>query len=253
MPLFILGSEYAATFWQKSWYLPLFFLFLVGVIDSYFFLNWKLFTFLEQEDWEGVIRYEEGRIYQNGRAGKLDIRILLNAYLLKNSMDSINRLESWLREHKPRLHSQFVLSLGIPKLLRTDAEGLEFYYGPLRDENRKDGDWIQFLYAFSLLMQQRREAASAEFVKVLDKNPSPVVLLLSLYSLDPFGQEDDTIASLVSEKSGVLKKRFSKPAFEKEVRKSREQLMPIILAKMISDAIEWLYPDSSVIEAAPQH
>lgn len=250
MPLFILGGEYAASFWQKSWYLPLLFLLVVGGIDSYFLFNWKLFTCLEQEDWEGVITFTEERLYRRERIGRLGVRVLINAYLLKNRLDDINRLEEWLKEKKPRLHSFFVLPLGIPKLLRTDAEALEFYYGPLRGERRNDRDWFQFLYAFALLMQQRRDEAAREFEAVFSLDPSPVVLILALYSLEPFGREDDRIASLVSEKSGTLKRRYSRAALERDVRKSREQLLPVILGKMINDAIAWLYPEDAPAEQA---
>ncbi|WP_020614247.1 hypothetical protein [Sediminispirochaeta bajacaliforniensis] len=249
MPLFMLGHEYAAIFWRDSWYLPIIFFLIIGGIDSYFLLNWRLFRNLEDENWDGVIAYLEDRLYQRGRISGQKIRILINAYLLKNNMQGIDRLESHLREHYPRLHSRFLLSLGIPRLLRTDAEGLEFFFGPHRDETRKDKEWINFLYGFSLLMQVRREEAMGHFVSMIHSGyVGPTVRLLLLYSLAPFTVEQDDVASLVSAESAEMKKRYSRPALEKEIQRSREQVVPVILAKLTEDALNWLYPSKQEIE-----
>jgi hypothetical protein len=243
MPLILLGNDYAALFWKESWYLPLLFLAVVLGIDTYFFFNWKLFRLLEDENWDGVISYLENGLYGKGRCSGQRVRILVNAYLLKNRMEDIERLEKHLKAHRPSLHSRFALSLGVPALLKTDAESLEFFYGALREERRRERDWINFLYSFALLMQGRRDEAREQFSRLVEADYcGPVVMLLSLYTLDPFTREDDDTASLVSRKSAELKKQFQRPALEKSIQRSREQIIPVMLAKLTEDALSWLYP-----------
>jgi hypothetical protein len=250
MPLFMLGTEYALLFWQNSWFLPLLFFLIVGGIDTYFLLNWKLFRLLEEENWAGVIKLLEEAVYSKERISGQRIKLLINAYLLKSNMDGVDRLEAFLREKRPALHSRHALSLGVPRLLRTDAEGLEFFYAPFLEEKRKDRDWIHFLYSFSLLMQERRDDAESQLVSLVQADDcGPVVMLLALYSLAPFGKEHDVVASLVSRKSGELKNRFKKPALEKELIRSREQIIPVMLAKLTEDALTWLYPVSKEEQA----
>lgn len=242
MPLIMLGGDYAGDFWKDSWFLPVLFLLAVVGIDSYFFYNWKLFRYLEEEDWERAIEYLEGRLESTGRISASRLRILINTYILKSRIESLETLEAKVREKVPKLHSRYALSLGIPKLLKTDAEGLEFFYGPLREKPRKDQDWIRYLYSFALLLQERREEAREELKTIIEGPKSrPVVLLMALYSLSPFSAMDQETASFVSDHCARLKERYSRPAMEKEIQKSREQLVPIMMGKLTEEALQWLY------------
>ncbi len=54
LPFFLLGWDYSLEFWKGSWYLALFFIVLLGVLNAFFAWNWKVFSLVEKEDWSGL-------------------------------------------------------------------------------------------------------------------------------------------------------------------------------------------------------
>ena len=131
MPLFLLGGDYFSLFVSKNWIAGALFLLTLIVINGYFLSNWKLFRLLETEDWRGLIRLLEQRVYRKGRFGKGTIKMLINAYVVTSNVEKISDLESRLREKRPRLLRTYALQFGIPYLLKMkdDPKSAESYFG----------------------------------------------------------------------------------------------------------------------------
>ena len=55
MPVLMLGSEYGFSFFASIWYVVVLFVVVIGAVDTYFLINWKLFRFLEEEKWDDLI------------------------------------------------------------------------------------------------------------------------------------------------------------------------------------------------------
>ncbi len=55
MPVFLLGSDYFSLFWTRNWVIAVVFVVTLAALNTYFLLNWGLFTRLEREDWPGLI------------------------------------------------------------------------------------------------------------------------------------------------------------------------------------------------------
>lgn len=241
-PLLILGWSYTRIFWANNWYLPVIFVGIIGVLNAYFASNRKLFRLLENEDWEGIIRYLEAQIYSKHRLRRQYVRILVNAYLVNSKTDDIGRLEQHVRNEKPRLLPSCGLLFGIPYLLRNDAAEMEEYFGKLLTDRRlSDRTWIEWNHAFSLMLLKRREEARAKLTSIAKSTKEPVLLLLSIYMLDAFSDGDSSMEPTLEDGKSALKRRFGPAAWQKEIERAKDNVEVVVLTKLIQEATEWLF------------
>ncbi len=246
MPFFILGWEYTQFFWSRNWILAVFFLLVMAVLNTYFALNWKLFSFLEKEDWQGLINYLEKKIYTDKRIRKQYIRILINTYLVRSETDKISTLEGFLSEKTPEMLPKFALQLGIPHLLKNDPEDMEKYFGKyLNDPKCKEKNWIRWNYVFALMLQQRTEESKQILLELNEAVKNPVLRLLTLYLMDAFTSQDEKVKQVVDEGKTQFKTKFSYKKWEAELEKQKGNLEVIVLSRLIKDATSWMYPTQS--------
>jgi hypothetical protein len=247
MPLLMLGWEYTTIFWSKNWFLPLIFIAVLVLLNSYFLLNWRLFQLLESEDWDKLRHYLEEKIFEKKRFQAQHVRILVNTYLIRSNVDGIKKLEAFLREHNPELLPKFALSLGIPYLLQNDPRRMELYFQEfLHSTKGNDNRWIQWNYSFALLLQRKKEEAKNTLIGLLDQAKDPVLKLLTVYMLDGFSAEAD-IEEKVRNTKEEFRKNYSPGEWEKEVVKAKGNVEVVILAQLVQDATEWLFSTSSDI------
>ena len=241
MPLILLGPEYSRTFWSSSWYLPLIFLAAIALIDGYFIAHWRLLSLLEEENWQGLIDYLEEQCLRKNKLRSQYVRTLINAYFITNKVSRIEELEKKVREKKPAQLRKFALQFGIPKLLHNDPEDIVSYFREFKDARVPLRQWIRFLYAFGLLMKRENTDGREILLQIIRETKEPILELVSLYTVDPFKTIDDEVLTLVEQHRRGLNERFSRGALEKEVSKQRDNVVVIILSKLITDALDWLY------------
>ncbi|MFP4363697.1 MAG: hypothetical protein ACLFR1_07485 [Spirochaetia bacterium] len=244
MPLFILGTEYAFLFWSQNWYLALLFLVVIIVLNSYFAKNWKLFSLLEQEDWPHLQDFLEQKIYNQKRIRNQYVRLLINTYIVTSSLAGISRLETFLREHKPKLVKRYALSLGMPYLLKNEAKKTQEYFGEfLHGKGVKNLGWIKWNYSFALILQNKTEEAKDYLLSVLESTNDHVLFLLTAYMLDAFSSSDETIRQEVSKARELIQDKYTPAGLEREVEKHRENIQVVILSKLIQDAADWVFSE----------
>ncbi len=253
MPLIMLGPEYSATFWSSSWYLPIVFFVVIGIIDGYFLLHWRLLILLEKEDWQGLVSYLEEQIYRKEKLRIQFVRTLINAYFVTSRVSSIEKLEQKLREKRPRLMRKFALQLGIPKILHDQADDLVAFFGEFKEQKVARADWVRFLYAFGLLMKQRHSEGREELLAVAKSTRDPILQLVTVYTLEPFKSSDDEVLSLISAERRRLAEKYSRQDFRKEVDKRRENIVVLVLSRLIDDSLDWLYSEEESRKASPEN
>ncbi len=244
MPLFLLGWDYTRIFWAKNWYLPCIVFVVICALNIYFFLNWKLFRLLEKEDWGNVVSYLEDRVYKKGSLSKQNIRILSNAYVILSNLDGISSLEKFLREKKPGLLKDFTLIFGVPYILRNDYQAMKDFFSEFLDGGGKDRDWIEWNYSFSLMFLEEHDKAMTSLKKLAGRVKEPVLLLLTIYLLNTYSGSDEEIKALVDSRSAGLVGKFSPALLDDEIGRRKENIVVMILSKLISQASEWLYDQS---------
>lgn len=245
MPFVMLGAEYSRVFFKDSWYFFLVFVLTIGSIDAYFLINWKLFTLLENENWDGLISYLENRIYIKKNLNGYLIRILANTYLIKSNIDGISKLEEFIRREKPGLLKKMVLSMCVPHLIGGDAEKMEVFFGEFAEEKGVyKADWVQFLYSFSLLINNKREEASNLLLALCNRKVSPILQLLIIYALNPFTEkgEADGEACVELRRKELLFK-YPRSGMERELEHVDDNVVALVLNKFSKEAIQWLYKE----------
>ncbi|MFO7849166.1 MAG: hypothetical protein R6V67_04315 [Spirochaetia bacterium] len=241
MPLFLLGPEYTRTFWSSSWYLPLIFFAVIALIDGYFIAHWRLLSLLEEENWAGLIKYLEDQCIRRSRLRTQFVRTLINAYFITGNVSSIEDLEEVVRKKKPKLLYKFALQFGVPKMLHQNPDDIVTFFQEFKDRRHPKRLWIKFLYAFGLLMKRENIEGREVLLETAKEAKSPILSLVVLYTLEPFRTIDDEVLTLVDKKKSELSSLYSRDRMEKEITKERENVVVVILSKLISDALDWLY------------
>lgn len=243
MPLVMLGWDYTRVFWGRNWGLPVVFVAIIGLLNAYFVYNWKLFTMLEREDWPALIAYLERRIYERKLIVTQQVRILVNAYLVRSDLAGIEKLESFIKEHKPRVLPRFALVFGIPYLLRNNSDEMQAYFSRFVDMKGRDGGWLRWNHGFSLVLQGKKEEAEERLGLVCAEKTDSVLALLAVYLLDSLKPEDEDAKALIEAKRAGLRKRYTQAMWAKEVERGRSNIQVVILSKLVDEATEWLFDE----------
>lgn len=241
MPFLMLGAEYSRVFFKDSWYFFLVFVLTIGSIDAYFLINWKLFTLLESENWDGLISYLENRIYSKKNLYGYLLRILANTYLMKSNIDGISRLEELIRREKPGLLKKMVLSICVPHITGGNAEKMEAFFGEFVEEKGvRKADWVRFLHSFSLLINNKRDEASNSLLALCNRKVPPILQLLVIYALNPFAEKGKACVEL---RKKELLSKYSRSKMELELEQVNDNVIALVLNKFSKDAIQWLYKE----------
>ncbi|MBA7583266.1 hypothetical protein ES708_25207 [subsurface metagenome] len=248
IPLLLLGSDYFTLFVSKNWIAGALFLVTLIIINGYFLGNWKLFRLLEKEDWHGLIRLLEQRVYQKGRMRRGSIKMLINAYVVTSGVDKISGLESHLRENKPTLLKIYALQFGIPYLLKMkdDPKSAETYFGRAAElESVSHRDWLRWSYASSLLLQRQFEAAKVTLLDLLDSDPDLVLELLTVHGLSFFASMDAEVAIRVEAERRRLVGRFTPEQWDKKIESNSRHIQIVLFNGIIRDAKQWLFDQTA--------
>lgn len=250
MPVFVLGGDFVRVFWQDNWYISILFVVVLVLLNWYFVRNWKLFTLLEEQDWPGLIGYLESRIYEDARADLSHLRILVNAYVVTANMEKIGALEAHIRGYYPHLLPKLAIVLGVPHLLRNDADDMIAYFGDLKDEKRcPERDWIRWDYAFALISRGRALDAKPFLVSIADESRDPLLLLLTAYLLEAYHDREDEARAKRAEVRSKLTKRYRRDDWVRLRERGQRNLQVVVLSRLIEEAVERLYsPDADVAE-----
>ncbi len=242
MPAIFLGWDYSRLFWSSNWLLGAAFVAVLGGLNAYFISNWRLFGYLEREEWSKLIEYLEEQVYQKRRFNPQRLRILINAYIVSSQTESIATLEEFLRAEKPRLIPRYSLSLGVPHLVRNDPTDMELYYGELKDKKEtKHRLWVRWSYSFSLMLGQKMERAKDELLSLAGEAKDPILRLLTAYLLDAFSAQDQEVKNSVVETVRSVTSEYTAASWRKEVEKQRSNIQIVVLSKLIEDATSWAF------------
>lgn len=248
MPFFILGWDYTQLFWSRNWFLGAIFVAIMVILNSYFVVNWRLFGYLEREDWDGLISHIEHRIYDQKIYRRHEVKILINTYVVKSNTDAILRLENALRRERAKLIPVFALHFGVPHLLKNDPVDMEIYFGELKENPRcRDREWIVWNFAFSLMLQQKSEEAKTHLMAIAHAPRNSVLNVLTLYLLDAYAATDGEVARTVEKGKAAVRSRYTFDRWSQEVDKQKSNLQVLVLARLIDDATDWVYPERQTV------
>jgi|GEM_PF-698286 len=243
LSVFIMEKSGIVPLWDSMWMLFLAFPLFIIVFDFYFIQNWKLLTFLENEDRPALLAWLEERLYIKGRVNRVYANLLINTALSVSNFDAVSRLETEVRQRKPRLYPTLGVSLGIPVLLQRDWNEIRDYFAPLADDPKtKRRDWA--MWCRSLV--QGRDGIN-ELLELTNSRDISIQIL-SIQVLHQYYE-------LLSEENrreyrrvkDILSRSLKNASSERLLQRSREDhLMAVVLSSRVDEAIEnlFIHPDS---------
>lgn len=248
LPFFLLGAEYSLGFWKDNWYLAAVFLLVIGALNAFFILNWKVFSLVEKEDWSALSVHLVDLIFNKKRYTGRHVALLVNAYLLQSDVEGIARLEEELRAHRPELLRRNAVLFGVTRLLRNKPGEAEAFLQPyLGARDAESREWLRFDYAFSLALQKRLGEATP-YLKEGASSRDAVLSLLSAYLLGslaavaaPTEAERESLKTLAQSTREGLRKRFPGQRWNREVERAKGEIHIVVLSRLIDDAGRWLF------------
>lgn len=229
---FILEANSATLFWRNMWLLLLMFVFMIAALDFYFILNWKLFTYLEGEDWPSLLAWLEERLYIKGKLNRPYSNLLINTALSVSNLDAVKKLETEIRQRKPELLKSLGVSLGIPVLLEQNWGAIADYFGPLADNPKTHRrDWARWCRALA-----SGEDGISELLE-LSGGSDISLQLLSVQVLEQLSENlsEEQLAQL-SQKKTEIRSTVKGSSGERLLQKSRENhLMAVVLSPRVNE------------------
>jgi hypothetical protein len=248
MPGLILGSDFSSAFWKTNWFFVLVLAVILAGFDAYFFINRKLYSLLEKEDWPALVHYLEDRVIRQGKFSPHLVRLLANTYLVLSDSSSVMSLENKAAIARPALVESNALVFGTARILGRDFNGAAHFFGA-RVDSAKPGlrQWVRWYYGFSLLLDRQFEAASEELIRLAGNSDDGVVAGLASCFLG------ETLAASLPERAEHLKTAASAgrdrvlkalPQYKnwiRETAKIRMEIYAAALSKYMEEAGRWLY------------
>jgi hypothetical protein len=251
MPVFMLGSNYGFSFWQTNWPLALFFIAILAAFNGFFISNWKVFALIEAEQWDSLSTVLAERLFQKHQYNKRNVRLFVNACLLRSDSASIDRLQKELASAKPGLLEREATLFGTAWLLRNDPAGAEAFLAQWLDKPGVDKkDWLVFYYSFSLILQKRINEAAPRLEALLATKDKVLLLLAaylygSLCAVAATADEQRRIQQLAETKRLELSKGFTPERWSRETERSKAEVHVVVLTKLIDEAGAWMFRPSS--------
>lgn len=239
LPLFMLGFEYAAGFWSQTWYVFVVFIAILGSLDGYFLVNWRFFTLLELQDWDGVKSLIEDKVANGKRVTQQSLAILLNIYVQRGQVDSIVRLADDLRTRQPRLFQNMIVSFGIGWVLQDDYAGLVEFLDPVAAQPDSSTDfWAHWYWAFAQLRLGNQDAGVRRLEFVADRAKDQLLRILTLYMLIAIvgdSQTEERHAKFLTR----WKLRNTQQSWEKTIAAQKDRIYVIAMSAVLQQAGQW--------------
>lgn len=243
LPVFLVGSDYAMLFWGSNWGLILVFLAALAGVNWYFLRNWRLFSCLEREDWNGLKQYLTQTIFDSSRPGKHRVQLLMHAAVLTADMGTIERLETHLAERNPSLVARFAADFSLPHLLSADASRILAFVDTYLP--RTSGDtaaWLRFSRGFAHTLNNAPEEAKTVLLACAQDTQNDVVATLASYltrqlPLSLSGAERD----LVSATEERVRTRYSREQWQRMVADESRRLHILAFRGLLNDAESSLF------------
>ncbi len=257
MPFLLLGSGYLNVFWSNNWPLFLFFFLVLFAFNAFFVSNWKIFSMLENEKWEELSRLLQHRIFSKKQYSKRIIRLYINSTLLLADISAIERLEEELRKKKPAALKRDALLFGAVRLLKNDAKASIVFFEEFLDKKGVDNaKWLNFYYAFSLILDKRAGEAVPPLLASL-KDRDSILSLMSAYSIVFFcaGSLDNAESAKIRQKSESRRQELQKlyasrssksmEGWVKAIEAAKNEVHIVVLSKLLDEAGTWLFNGGS--------
>jgi len=227
--------------------LLIFMVLLLGCMSIYFFINYRLFSLLEREDWPALAYYLENKIYVKGKFSAKNVRLLASSYLVISDFQSVLKLEAKTQLAKPSEISRNTLLFGSARILGGNySEAAVFFQSNIEKCKPSDKQWVRWFYGFSELLSGSFRSAEPEFSSLAVSSNDVLITGLSAYflhsSIQKKSADPEKCRGLsVSGKERVIASIKNIKNWNKEVSKAGTDIHIAIIRKYIEEARQWIF------------
>lgn len=246
LPFFILDASFMLEFWSKNWYFGAIFLVILVLVNLAFLANWKMLSYLEQEDWPALSRYLEGEVFEKGRYSKRKVQLLCDSLLLLGDFATVRKLQDLLEAKKPALLGVLGVRFSAAHLLAGDYESMYALSATHGISAGGDRDWMNFFAAFSRHMSKKYEESAALMLAILEKARDPLVVALAGYIAGELlvrmvPARANELSSAASGAKTKITAKYTRQKWLALVEEEKSGIHVVILSKLIDELCSWLY------------
>jgi len=247
LPLILSRAEYAINFRYITLPLLLFMALLLTGMSIYFFINYRLFSLLEREDWPALAYYLEQKIYVKHKYSERNVRLLASSYLVISDFQSVLKLEGKTILAKPSVINRNILIFGAARILSgSHADAVAFFKSHMGKCEKKDKQWLSWFYGFSLLLSGDFNQAEPDFSSLTVSSDNILITGLSAYflhnSMEKRSLNPDKCNEIAENgRQRVIKEVKTVEKWGKEADKVGAEIHIAIIRKYIDEAGKWLF------------
>lgn len=246
IPMFILDGSFMLDFWAKNWYVIAVFVLILAWVNAMFFANWKVLSYLENEDWPGLSQYLEKKVFAGKRYSRRHIQLLCDSLLLLGDFATIRRLREAISRDRPALLPVLAVRFAASCLLDKNYAGVRELADRAADAKGADRDWLAFYGAFSRYIVKEYGPAADGLMPLAASAGDPLVAALSGYlcgtslagALPARARELDQAASGAKHR---LDASVAAKKWRVFVEDAKADMQYVVVAKLLDEAGAWLY------------
>lgn len=254
LPYILVSPEYMAEFWRGNWFLGLFFLFSVILVNSLFIRNWHIMSCLEREDWPALAEYLEKQVFYRKKTGQRPVRLLYESLVLLGDFETLDKLAVLLKKEDPRRYRSMIRSFTGAAILAGDYEQVMALCAELRAEHTLEdttAGWITFYHGLSRYLDGDAAGSVEDFSPLARESPDPLLRVISAFLCSTVRKKvtDDSVPVPhdILEKDIALAREhitasYSEQKWNRYLEKNERLIEIVILGKLPRQASKWLFP-----------
>jgi hypothetical protein len=246
-PLLLSGPEFTVNIRYITFPLLLFMALLLVSICIFFFVNYRLLSLLERENWPALAYYLEQKIFVKGRYNSRKVRLLASSYLVISDYTSVLKLESKAMLAKPSVVEKNVLIFGAARVLSGNYKSAAVFFKTYLEKGKAgDKQWLRWFYGFSQLLNGAFNLAEPEFASLAVSSDDALITGLSAYflhnSVMKHSKKPEQCLSIAENgRKRIVKSLVSIGGWKKEADKLGTEIHVAIISKYIHEAGNWLF------------
>jgi len=239
--------------------LPLFavIVLLLICVSIFFFLNYRLLSLLEREDWPALSCYLEQKIYTKKQYNPRYVRLLASSYLVMSDFMSVIKLEGKAMLAKSSAVKENALIFGSARVLSGKyGEAASFFKSYISRSKGKEKEWVRWFYGFSHLLGGAFTSAEPEFSSLAVSSRDAIITGLSCYflfqSIEKYSIKPAECRSISENgRARVMKSLKDIYGWNAEVSKMGTDIHIAIIKKYIDSAGVWLFDSNAFVVTEP--
>jgi len=244
------SAHFMANFQYITLPLLSFMVLLLIFMSIFFFLNYRLLSLLEREDWPALAYYLEQKIFVKNRYKNRNVRLLASSYLVISDYQSVLKLEGKAALAKPAVVVKNVLVFGAARILSGNhTEAADFFRNHIEKTKGKENQWVRWFHGFSYLLAGNFTSTEPIFLSLTVSSNDALITGLSAYflntSLAKYSLDSQKcIKSSETARERVIRVIRNSDHWKKESERMGTEIHIAIIRKYIDAAGKWIFGDN---------